>query len=163
MEPKNERTTAFEGGPYIPGAVPPPPTIDSAPAKPASNDFDVAFDGYVYDYTHHVTKDDLGTFKNIIEITPPGTDPVLYWHQVAMDAIRAQESAQKQAKQAREDLRRTERELQNLTSGLVARTADKRATIPIDMSRLIDMAKFGYIDLNVTISISKGKDVSDHG
>lgn len=114
-------------------------------------------------YESHISADQIPEYVSILENTPHDQDPVLYWHQVAIDAIRAQEAAQKRAKRADCLRERAERELNTMTSGLVARTADKRALIPLDMSRLIDMAKFGYIDLDVAISIKRGKGECDHG
>lgn len=131
---KTDRTTAFEGGPYVPGV-------------PAGCEI-----------TYMLSGEDAKRYRDILEITPSDQNPVFYWHQVAMDAIKSAESDQKRAKLAEELRDRAERELNAMTSGLVARTADKRALIPLDMSRLIDMAATGAIDLNVSLFISKGKE-----
>lgn len=111
----------------------------------------------------YLAGDDLTKYMNIMNITPQDKNPVLYWHQVAMDAIKSQESAQKRAKQADQDRMRAERDLDHITSGLVERTADKRALIPLDMSRLIDMASIGSIDLGVNIRITHGKGTRGYG
>lgn len=108
--------------------------------------------------TFRLSEDDVTKYMNITTNTPQDQNPVIYWYQVAMDAIKSAESAQKRAKQADNERARAERELHNLTSGLVERTADKRALIPLDMSRIIDMAAAGTIDLNVSLFISKGKE-----
>ena len=108
--------------------------------------------------TLRLSEDDVTKYMNITSNTPPDQNPVIYWYQVAMDAIKSAESAQKRAKRAEELRDRADRELNAMTSGLVARTADKRALIPLDMSRLIDMAAAGSIDLNVSLFISKGKE-----
>ena len=40
---------------------------------------------------HTVNEDPVARKQNILNITPDGMDPVLYWHQVAQDAIHARE------------------------------------------------------------------------
>lgn len=112
----------------------------------------------VMKFESHLKCDQIQEYINVLENTPKDQDPVLYWHQVAMDAIKSAESAQKRAKRAEELRDRADNELTAMTSGLVARTADKRALIPLDMSRLIDLAATGAIDLNVSLFISKGKE-----
>ena len=47
-----------------------------------------------------------GKRSNIISITPPDQDPVLYWHQVAQDAISARERADARRKEDRAELER---------------------------------------------------------
>ena len=108
-------------------------------------------------------KDRLQRRGNIVSITPDGEDPVLYWHQVAQDAIKSAESARNQAKQAREELNRSKQSFTNLTDR-IARENEKyrmqiekdKAEVPFDLSRLVGMAQDGTIDLNVTVQI-KGK------
>ena len=43
--------------------------------------------------------------QNILRITPEGEDPVLYWHQVAVDAIKARERREDRVHKMAEDLR----------------------------------------------------------
>lgn len=44
--------------------------------------------------------------KNIISITPHDQDPVIYWHQVAQDAINARERGEELRKEHRAELER---------------------------------------------------------
>ena len=108
-------------------------------------------------------KDMLQRRGNIISITPDGEDPVLYWHQVAQDAIKSAESARNQAKQAREERAKTQRAFDNLTARIARKNEEYRmqvekdkSEVPFDLSRLVGMAGQGDIDLNVTVQI-KGK------
>lgn len=108
-------------------------------------------------------KDMLHRRGNIISITPDGEDAVLYWHQVAQDAIKSAESARNQAKQAREERDKTQRAFDNLTARIARKNEEYRVQIekdksevPFDLSRLVGMAGQGDIDLNVTVQI-KGK------
>ena len=108
-------------------------------------------------------KDRLQRRGNIVSITPDGEDPVLYWHQVAQDAIKSAESARNQAKQARESMNEAKRAYDSLTERIVQKNTEYRVQIekeksevPFDLSRLVGMTQDGTIDLNVTIQI-KGK------
>ena len=108
-------------------------------------------------------KDRLQRRGNIVSITPDGEDPVLYWHQVAQDAIKSAESARNQAKQARESMNESKRAYDSLTERIAQKNTEYRmqiekekAEVPFDLSRLVGMAQDGTIDLNVTIQI-KGK------
>ena len=91
----------------------------------------------------------------ILRITPPDMDPIVYWHQVAQDAIKSSERARKNAFQAVEERERAERELRYFTEKLVNASADERAKVPFDVSHLIDMARSGDIDLGITVNIWK--------
>ena len=108
-------------------------------------------------------KDRLKRRGNIVSITPDGEDPVLYWHQVAQDAIKSAESARNQAKQARESMNEAKRAYDSLTERIVQKNTEyhmqiekDKVEVPFDLSRLVGMAQDGTIDLNVTIQI-KGK------
>ena len=108
-------------------------------------------------------KDMLQRRGNILSITPDDQDPIVYWHQVAQDAIKSAESARNQAKQAREELNRSKQSHENLIEGLVRKNAEYRtqvekdkSEVPFDLSRLVGLAGQGDIDLNVTVQI-KGK------
>lgn len=100
--------------------------------------------------------------KDIIGITPGDQDPLIYWHQVAQDAIKTAEKEREKAKYAVAGRDRADRELKNFTERLVIQAADKRSAIPLDLSRLIEMASDGTISLNVNISIS-GRKEGDNG
>ena len=91
---------------------------------------------------------------NIIAITPAGQDPVIFWHQVAQDAIRTSENDRRRAENARASQRKAEEALRNFTDSLVQRTAEAKSNTPIDLSRLVELAQTGMIDLNINISIS---------
>ena len=108
-------------------------------------------------------KDMLQRRGNILSITPDDQDPIVYWHQVAQDAIKSAESARNQAKQAREELNRSKQSYDNLTDRIARQNTEYRAQIekekaevPFDLSRLVGLAGQGDIDLNVTVQI-KGK------
>ena len=90
---------------------------------------------------------------NIISITPPGQDPVIFWHQVAQDAIRSAETAEKRATIARTERERAERDLKAFTERLVQQTAIGKARTPLDVSRLVELAQLGMIDLNISVGI----------
>ncbi len=101
--------------------------------------------------------------NNIMANTPNGYDPLVYWHQVAMDAIKSGQSAQNAAKQARDELGKAQRSFDRLSERIAQQNADYRVQIekaksevPFDLSRLVGLAGKGTIDLNVTIQI-KGK------
>ena len=100
---------------------------------------------------------------NIMTITPVDQDPVVYWHQVAQDAIKSAESARNQAKQARDERDKTKHAFDCLTERIAQQNTEYRVQIekeksevPFDLSRLVGMAGQGDIDLNVTVQI-KGK------
>ena len=44
--------------------------------------------------------------RDILSITPPGQDPVLYWHQVSQDAIHARERNEEFRKANKDELER---------------------------------------------------------
>ena len=108
-------------------------------------------------------KDEVERHANILRITPDGENPVIYWHQVAQDAIKSAESARNQAKQARDELNRSIQSYDNLIEKIARQNTEYRAQIekekaevPFDLSRLVGLAGQGDIDLNVTVQI-KGK------
>ena len=106
-------------------------------------------------------KEEVERHANILRITPEGENPVIYWHQVAQDAIKSAEKERIRAKQAQDELGRTKRSFDNLTERIATKNAEYRtqiekAEVPFDLSRLVGMAGEGTIDLNVTIQI-KGK------
>jgi len=90
---------------------------------------------------------------DIISVTPPGQDPVIFWHQVAQDAIQASENADKRASAARAERDRAERDLKAFTERLVQQTAIGKARTPLDVSRLVELAQWGMIDLNISVGI----------
>lgn len=100
--------------------------------------------------------------SKIISITPHGQDPVVFWHQVARDAIKTSEKDRKRAEDARREQARAEHDLQYFTERLVERTADQKARIPLDVSNLVRMARDGEIDLSVSLYINgKGRNTDD--
>lgn len=94
---------------------------------------------------------------DIIRNTPDGADPVVYWHQVAMDAIKSAEKERERTKYAAAERDKAERDLKLFTEQLIARAASDKSTIPLDISRLVELAQCGDIDLSVNIGIY-GKD-----
>ena len=90
---------------------------------------------------------------DILRITPPDADPIVYWHQVAQDAIRTAEHERERTKHARADKDKAERDYKYLTERLVDRAAQARARTPLDFTNLIEKARTGDIDLNVSIGI----------
>lgn len=113
--------------------------------------------------TFRLSEDDVTNYMNIMSITPNDQNPVLYWHQVAMDAIKSQESAQNRAKQADADRAKAQRAFDDLTEKTAQKIADYKMRVdketqevPFDLSRLVGMARSGDVDLNVSVQI-KGK------
>lgn len=100
--------------------------------------------------------DEDRTRADIIRNTPCNQDPVIYWHQVAQDAIKSAEKAQERAKYATEGRDKAERELKYFQERLVSSAASQKSTLPLDISRLVDLASIGNIDLGIHISITKG-------
>ena len=94
---------------------------------------------------------------DIIRNTPHGQDPVVYWYHVAQDAIRSAEKERERAKYATAGRDKAERDLNLFTERLIARAASDKSTIPLDISRLVELAQCGDIDLSVNIGIY-GKD-----
>lgn len=93
---------------------------------------------------------------NIIRNTPDGADPVIYWHTVAMDAIRSAERWQVKEKTATAERDNARSDLDRFSNRLIDETARKRSQSPLDLSNLIRMAGLGEIDLNLNISIARG-------
>jgi len=96
--------------------------------------------------------------QDILRITPAGQDPVLYWHQVAQDAIRSAEKERERAKYAVAGRDKAERELKDFTARLVQQTATAKSRYPLDLSQLIDKVQDGDIDLNVSLYISRARE-----
>lgn len=102
--------------------------------------------------------DNIAELKSkIIHNTPCGQDPVVYWYQVAQDAIKSAEKERERAKYAAAGRDKAERDLNLFTERLIARAASDKSTIPLDISRLVELAQCGDIDLSVNIGIY-GKD-----
>lgn len=102
--------------------------------------------------------DNIAELKSkIIHNTPCGQDPVIYWYQVAQDAIKSAEKERERTKYATAGRDKAERDLNLFTERLIARAASEKATIPLDISRLVELAQCGDIDLSVNIGIY-GKD-----
>lgn len=102
--------------------------------------------------------DNIAELKSkIIHNTPCGQDPVVYWYQVAQDAIKSAEKERERTKYAAAGRDKAERDLKLFTEHLIARAASEKATIPLDISRLVELAQCGDIDLSVNIGIY-GKD-----
>ena len=98
--------------------------------------------------------DNIAELKSkIIHNTPCGQDPVVYWYQVAQDAIKSAEKERERTKYAAAGRDKAERDLKLFTERLIARAASEKATIPLDISRLVELAQCGDIDLSVNIGI----------
>lgn len=95
--------------------------------------------------------------NNIISDTPVGYDPLIYWRQVATDAIKSVEKERENAKKERTERERISARLNSFTNIVAEKATDQRAKVPLDLSRLIDRAASGDIDLNLSIYISKGR------
>ena len=91
----------------------------------------------------------------IIQNTPPGQDPVVYWHQVAMDAVRSSEKGAERAFAASQERDQARRDLELFTSRLISQAAREKERVPLDISRLIEMVRDGAIDLNLSFYISR--------
>ena len=93
---------------------------------------------------------------DIIRNTPSGQDPVIYWHQVAMDAVHSSERDHARTRAAVEGRDRAEKDLDRYTTRLTDEIAKQRANAPLDLTNLVRMARDGEISLNLNISISGG-------
>lgn len=91
--------------------------------------------------------------KDIIRNTPYDQDPLIYWHQVAMDAIKTADREREKAKHAVEERNKMDNDLTIFTNQLITQAASDKSSLPLDISRLVDMARCGDIDLNVSIGI----------
>lgn len=106
-----------------------------------------------------VTTEDAETVRkrsDIIRNTPAGYDPVVYWHQVAMDAIKSSEKSHpaiKRAEQERDDARR---DLKLFTERLITENARRRSETPLDLTNLIELSRTGAIKLTLNIGIRDG-------
>lgn len=95
--------------------------------------------------------------RDILNITPGEQDPLIYWHHVAQDAIKTAEKERERAKYAVAGRDKAEREFNGLTERLVRQAAANRSNMPLDLTRLVEMASTGKIDLSVSLYISGGK------
>ena len=95
---------------------------------------------------------------DIIRNTPAGQDPVIYWHQVAMDAVHSSERDQARTRAAVEGRDRAEKDLDLFTKRLIDQAAREKERTPLDVSNLVRMARDGDISLNINISISGGRE-----
>lgn len=110
---------------------------------------------------YYVSKEDVDAAQkraDIIRNTPAGQDPVIYWHQVAMDAVHSSERDQARTRAAVEGRDRAEKDLDLFTKRLIDQTAREKAQTPLDVSNLVRMARDGDISLNINISISGGRE-----
>lgn len=108
---------------------------------------------------YYVSKEDVDAAQkraDIIRNTPAGQDPVIYWHQVAMDAVHSSERDQARTRAAVEGRDRAEKDLDRYTTRLTNEIARQRANAPLDLTNLVRMARDGEINLNLNISISGG-------
>lgn len=108
---------------------------------------------------NYVSKEDVDAAQkraDILRNTPSGQDPVIYWHQVAMDAVHSSERDQARTRAAVEGRERAEKDLNIFTKRLVDEVAKNRDNAPFDLTNLIRMARDGDISLNLNISISGG-------
>lgn len=99
--------------------------------------------------------------EEILRITPDNAQPIIYWHQVAQDAIRSAEKEREKSKYAVMGRDNAQRDLKFFTERLVERAAQQKAAIPLDISNLVRMASDGEITLSVSITISKGEKGDD--
>ena len=95
---------------------------------------------------------------DILRNTPPGQDPVIYWHQVAMDAVHSSERDHARAHTATEERVRAEKDLDLFTKRLIDQAAREKSRTPLDLTNLITMARDGDINLYMSLSISGGKE-----
>ena len=91
----------------------------------------------------------------IIQNTPDGQDPVVYWHQVAMDAVLSSEKDAERTRAAVKERDQARSDLEIFTSRLISQAAREKERVPLDISRLIDMVLDGAIDLNLSFYISR--------
>ena len=110
---------------------------------------------------NYVSKEDVDAAQkraDILRNTPAGQDPVIYWHQVAMDAVHSSERDQARTRAAVERRDRAEKDLDLLTKRLIDQAAREKERTPLDVSNLVRMARDGDISLNINISISGGRE-----
>ena len=108
---------------------------------------------------YYISKEDVDAAQkraDIIRNTPAGQDPVIYWHQFAMDAVHSSERDQARTRAAVEGRDRAEKDLDRYTTRLTNEIARQRANAPLDLTNLVRMARDGKINLNLNISISGG-------
>ena len=108
-----------------------------------------------------LTADQISRRGNIIAITPPGYDPVLYWHQAAQDAIQSGQKAQERAERFRVERDQAKHDLENYINRLIHSTACATNSNPVDVSKLVTMAQQGEIDLNISVFVTKNRSESE--
>lgn len=95
---------------------------------------------------------------DILRITPAGQDPLIYWHQVAQDAIHSIEKERERAKAAVAGRDKAEKDLAYFTERLVQQATVAKNAVPLDLSKLIDKVECGDIDLNLSLYISRARE-----
>ena len=100
---------------------------------------------------------------DILRNTPCDQDPLIYWHQVAQDAIKSADKERERTKYALAGRDKAEREFNGLTERLVQQNAANRNDMPLDLSRIIQMASSGTIDLSISLYISGGTGGNNSG
>jgi hypothetical protein len=95
---------------------------------------------------------------DILRITPAGQDPLIYWHQVAQDAIRSAEKERERAKAAVAGRDKAERDLKDFTDHVISMATNRVAAVPLDLTRLIEKVELGDIDLNLSLYISRARE-----
>ena len=95
---------------------------------------------------------------DILRITPAGQDPLIYWHQVAQDAIRSAEKERERAKAAVAGREKAERDLKDFTDHVISMATNRAAAVPLDLTRLIEKVELGDIDLNLSLYISRARE-----
>lgn len=101
------------------------------------------------------TADMVNRRKNILAITPEGEDPLIFWHQVAQDAI---QSAQKQ-KERHADADRELLDLQRREQFSKERERNElfRQTVP-NLRDLLNRVMNGDFSMNVQVSFYPNTD-----
>ena len=91
----------------------------------------------------------------IIQNTPVGQDPVIYWHQVAIDAMQETAKRQRKEKEMTEQRDQARSDLELFTHRLIDQAAREKSRAPLDISRLIELVQDGAIDLNLSFYITR--------
>ena len=94
--------------------------------------------------------------NKILSITPKDQDPLLYWHQVARDAQKCAERDRDKLRVADRERNEAKQDLNRFTDRLVGQAASNRNHIPLDLTRLVDMAADGKITLGISLTITSG-------
>ena len=94
--------------------------------------------------------------NKILSITPKDYDPLLYWHQVARDAQKCAERDRDKLRVADRERNEAKQDLNRFTDRLVGQAASNRNHIPLDLTRLVEMAVDGKITLGISLTITSG-------